>query len=322
MTRFLLVTVLLSLPCSFTSQTVSAEDTDAKPPVEVGLVDWGRDFEAALAESRKSRKPVLVLFQEVPGCSGCQKFGREVLSETLLVEAIEDLFEPVLVLNNREGKDAEILKKYDEPAWNYQVIRFLDADGEDLIPRKDQITSVSGVAGRMIDALSKADRMVPKYLTSLAAPSDGTHRSTAAFSQYCFWTGEFRLGKIDGVIETEAGFLDGREVTLVHYDDKKISLEALAKEAAKAKCADKVYTSSGKSLAGMPGGKLDESYRTAPESDQKRQVQRWKALKTVPGLNNMQLTKINSLAPSNFSDALMWLSPRQLDLLRKSNTKK
>ena len=85
-----------------------------------------------------------MLFQEVPGCSGCQKFGREVLSETLLVEAIEDLFEPVLVLNNREGKDAEILKKYDEPAWNYQVIRFLDADGDDLIPRKDQITSVSG----------------------------------------------------------------------------------------------------------------------------------------------------------------------------------
>ena len=36
-------------------------------PVEVGHVNWGRDFEAALAMSAQSGKPVLVLFQEVPG---------------------------------------------------------------------------------------------------------------------------------------------------------------------------------------------------------------------------------------------------------------
>ncbi|MEO1530424.1 MAG: VPGUxxT family thioredoxin-like (seleno)protein, type 2 [Planctomycetota bacterium] len=304
----------------FSSDGVLAQQTSS--PVEVGDVRWSRDFDATLSASRKSRKPVLVLFQEVPGCAGCQEFGRKVLSEPLLFEAIEDLFEPVLVHNNKGGKDAEILKKYNEPAWNYQVLRFLDADGKDILPRKDQIASVEGVASRLIQALEKVDRRVPKYLTTLAVPTSGKQRSTAAFSQYCFWTGEFRLGKIDGVIETEAGFLDGREVTLVHYDNEKVSLEALAKQAAKAKCAEKVYTAEGKSLAGLPGGKLDASYRAAPASDQKRQVQRWKALKTVPGLNGTQLTKINSLAPSNFSEALMWLSPRQLDLLRKSNAKK
>jgi len=36
-------------------------------PVEVGDVHWGRNFEAALKMSAKSGKPVLVLFQEVPG---------------------------------------------------------------------------------------------------------------------------------------------------------------------------------------------------------------------------------------------------------------
>ena len=36
-------------------------------PVEVGNVDWGRDFDAALKMSAESGKPVLVLFQEVPG---------------------------------------------------------------------------------------------------------------------------------------------------------------------------------------------------------------------------------------------------------------
>ena len=36
-------------------------------PVELGKVKWGRDYELALAASAKSQKPVLILFQEVPG---------------------------------------------------------------------------------------------------------------------------------------------------------------------------------------------------------------------------------------------------------------
>ncbi|NNL77559.1 MAG: hypothetical protein HKO68_14585 [Desulfobacterales bacterium] len=48
-------------------------------PIEVGHVRWGRDFETALQISANTGKPVLVLFQEIPGCSGVRKFGREVL---------------------------------------------------------------------------------------------------------------------------------------------------------------------------------------------------------------------------------------------------
>lgn len=36
-------------------------------PVELGAVDWSRDFDAAVGDARKSGKPLLVLFQEVPG---------------------------------------------------------------------------------------------------------------------------------------------------------------------------------------------------------------------------------------------------------------
>jgi hypothetical protein len=36
-------------------------------PIEVGLVNWGRDYEAALALSVKTGKPIFALFQEVPG---------------------------------------------------------------------------------------------------------------------------------------------------------------------------------------------------------------------------------------------------------------
>ena len=50
---------------------------------------WGRDLDAALASSAKSGKPVFALFQEIPGCAGCKQFGRDVLSNPLLVEAIQ-----------------------------------------------------------------------------------------------------------------------------------------------------------------------------------------------------------------------------------------
>ena len=76
--------------------------------VEVGTVEWGRDFEGALEESERTGKPVLVLFQEVPGCAGCKKFGREVLTHPVIVSVMESEFIPVLVYNNRPGRDAEI----------------------------------------------------------------------------------------------------------------------------------------------------------------------------------------------------------------------
>ena len=72
-------------------------------PIEVGDVRWGRDFDAALESSAKTGKPVLVLFQEIPGCEGVRKFGLEVLTNPLLVKAIESEFVPMLVYNNRKG---------------------------------------------------------------------------------------------------------------------------------------------------------------------------------------------------------------------------
>lgn len=36
-------------------------------PVEIGKVKWTRDLDGALAKSKKSGKPVFLLFQEVPG---------------------------------------------------------------------------------------------------------------------------------------------------------------------------------------------------------------------------------------------------------------
>lgn len=127
-------------------------------PPEVGAVRWGRDIDAALASSLDTKKPVFLLFQEVPGCVGCKDFGRDVLSDPAIVKAIEGNFIPVLIHNNKAGKDAEVRDRFKEPAWNYQVVRFLDGDGKDLIPRKDHIWTAAALSERMKEALAKAGR--------------------------------------------------------------------------------------------------------------------------------------------------------------------
>ena len=145
-----------------------------KNPIEVGDVRWGRNFDGALKNSAETGKPVLVLFQEVPGCAGCRKFGREVLTNPAIVKAIENEFIPMLVYNNRtSGMDWELLTLYEEPAWNFQVIRFLNGAGNEVIPRKDRIWTTRGVASRMMEALTAANRPVPEYLKDLAIAQQG-----------------------------------------------------------------------------------------------------------------------------------------------------
>ena len=143
---------------------VAAKDN----PIEIGSVNWGRDLDQAQKLSGETGRPVFVLFQEVPGCSGCQDFGRTVLSNPRIVEAIENEFYPVLVYNNRGGKDRQLLERFGEPAWNFQVVRFLNAQGRDIIPRKDRVWTVRALAARMIETLQATNRPVPEYLQALA----------------------------------------------------------------------------------------------------------------------------------------------------------
>ena len=71
--------------------------------------------------------------------------------------------------NDRDPKSADtrILKRFKEPAWNFQVVRFIGADGKDIIPRKDRVWTKKGVAARMVAALKKAGRPVPPDLKKL-----------------------------------------------------------------------------------------------------------------------------------------------------------
>lgn len=288
----------------------------AAQPEEAGKVAWARDLDVALAASKSTGKPVFALFQEIPGCAGCKQFGNEVLSNPLLVEAIENEFVPLLIHNNKPGPDAAVLHRFGEPAWNYQVVRFLAADATDIIPRKDQIWDTAGIAERMIATLTKAKRPVPPYLPLLASAHSPNLRR-AVFAMYCFWTGEMELGKIDGVVTTEAGFLAGHEVTMVQYDPALIPLPKLIAAAEEVQCANAVYLPEA-DLAGVTASRLKvgpiSGYRSAPASDQKKQMSGTPVanLKLTPA----QATKVNAWIREDAQKAFGYLTPAQQNAVR------
>jgi hypothetical protein len=302
---FLILTASLLTPVSRAGQ------------VEVGPVAWGRDYQAGLEASRTSGKPVLLFFQEVPGCAGCQKFGREVMSHPQIVEAIETEFVPVLVYNNRPGEDAALLQRFGEAAWNYQVLRFLDASGKDLIPRRDGVWTLDAIAARLTQALETAHREVPPYLRVLAgadAAGEVGEVGTAAFAMDCFWTGEVRFGGIPGVLSTEAGVLEGREVTLITFDRAALPFEQLVRQAVSFDCANKVYTTNPADAATVAETRLTvapltEAHRPPTRSDQKRQIADTPFASL--SLSPTQATKVNPFARTDPTQALTWLSPGQ-----------
>lgn len=301
---------LLALTLMLPSLSCSAS-TNTSQPEEAGKVRWGRILETALASSAQTGKPVFALFQEIPGCAGCRQFGREVMSHPLIVEAVETEFTPLLIHNNKGGRDAEVMQRFGEPAWNYQMVRFFNSQAEDIIPRKDQVWDTGGIAGRMVAALTQAKRPVPAYLQLLAAEhSPGLKQ--AVFAMYCFWTGEMALGQIDGVVTTEAGFMGGREVTLVKYDPAVISLPQMITAAEKVECANTVSVPA----TDLPAAKTTRlkisaisGYRTAPVSDQKKQISGTPAARLA--LTPAQATKVNAWIRTDPSKALLFLTKSQ-----------
>ena len=174
-------------------------------PVELGKVKWLRNMGQAVQRSKAEQKPILILFQEVPGCSTCQRYGSGVLSHPLIVEAIESEFVPLAIFNNRKGEDAEVLRYFNEPAWNNPVVRIVDGRRQDVVARLSGNYSEYGLVNTMLLALNASNRVAPRYLQILAeemqAEIVGTEKAT--LSMYCFWTGEKELAQIPGVVSTD-----------------------------------------------------------------------------------------------------------------------
>ncbi len=302
---------------SNTSASHSIPDPTDDNPVELGSVAWGRDHDAAFAESRESGRPVLLLFQEIPGCSTCKAFGRGPLSHPLIAEAIEREFVPLAIYNNRPGVDQKLLERYEEPAWNNPVVRHFTADGSELLPRADGVYDAGSVVERMIAALEKAGRPVPRYLALAHEELLAPRLERAVFGMHCFWKGEAELGGIDGVFRTRVGWLDEREVVEVFYDPKRLPFVELVRNANDAGCADVVFVGDGdryESAREVLGGDVKlsvEALRAAKPSDEKYHLEH-SNLRFVP-LTPLQATRVNAWLERH-EDPRPLLSPRQAEL--------
>lgn len=291
---------------------------DSANPVELGRVRWQRSLPEALPVAREEHKPVFVLFQEVPGCLTCQTYGQHVLSHPLIVEAIESLFVPVAVFNNRGGQDAATLNQFKEPSWNNPVVRIISADQKDLVPRLSGNYRRSGVVDRMITALEAHGSPVPAYLRLLAeeltARESGAEKS--AFAMYCFWSGEGMFGKLDGVVSTRPGFLEGREVVEVEYDPAKLGLPDLISAADRHNMAAAVYTYNDQQLrvaANAVGRKAKPVPGAVRPDREPKYYMAQTPLRFVP-MTGLQAARVNAAVGAR-ADFTSYLSPRQLSLL-------
>jgi len=314
--NYQLIVVLIS---SFLISTCSLLTASADPPVELGKVDWLRDFDKGIALSKKQQKPVFLLFQEVPGCATCKNYGKNVLSHPLIVDAIENLFVPVAIFNNKGGEDAKILKLYGEPSWNNPVVRIVDEKQKDIVKRVGSNYSQLGIVQAMVHALQAKNIAVPTYLDLLEKELLAKHSKleTANLSMYCFWTGEKQLGKIDGVVETQPGFMGGREVVQVKYDRAIVNYEKLVKKAVATNCASHVYAENAQQqkkankVVGQKAVSAKSNFRL--DKDPKYYLSRT-SYQYIP-MTALQAVKVNSLIGENKNPESI-LSPRQVALAK------
>lgn len=160
-------TIIIFLGLSLCLAPVLFGQNTPTQPIELGQVDWLRDFDQAIAQSKTSGKPVFILFQEVPGCSTCRNYGQNVLSQPVIVDAIENSFIPLAIFNNKKGKDYKVLTYYKEPAWNNPVVRIVASDKQDIVPRVSGNYSQLGVVQAMRQALDLSGFVVPAELQKL-----------------------------------------------------------------------------------------------------------------------------------------------------------
>ncbi len=302
--------LFLSMLITFSLQAQSNQ------PEELGIVQWLRNYDKALATAKQLNKPIFILFQEVPGCATCRNYGHHVLSHPLIAEAIENEFVPLAIYNNKGGDDAKILKLYHEPSWNNPVVRLVDADGVDLTNRISGNYSQLGVVKAMTEVLGEK---TPNYLNllceELIAEAEGTQ--TATLSMYCFWTGEGQLGQLEGVVATEPGFMNGREVVQVQFNPNIISFEKLVKAGSQVKCADQVFTNDNqqKTVAEKVLGKNKVADSNHFRLDQDRKYYLSRTIYRFVPMTPLQAARANALVGKGKSPNEV-LSPKQIQLAK------
>ncbi len=272
--------------------------------IELGNVQWLRNYDEAVKKAQAEDKDIFILFQEVPGCSTCKKYGKNLLTHPLIVETIEDQFIPLAIFNNHKGHDREILSQFNEPTWNNPVARIVNANGKDVVDRLSGNYSMLGLISLLEEGIAARKVLVPKYLSLLR--SEYTHTEELVLGMYCFWEGEKIIGNMPGVSTTEAGWMSGHEVVKISFDPDQIAAHEIIDHANKRRCADVVFSDESVKQNRVKTKALDE-YRIDRQDKYYLNRSKYKTL----NLTKAQATRVNSYLAQGLSPE-EWLSGRQL----------
>jgi len=156
--------------------------------------------------------------------------------------------------------------------------------------------SAAQLSSGMMSALRRSDIEVPRYLQLVNEQHQGREDRTAVatFQTACFWSGEAYFGKQAGVVGTEAGWQDGREVVRVEYSTEATSESVLAKAA------------SNKSYRKTDNGKF--------RLDREPKYYLLKSKFSKVNMSELQASRVNALLGEG-RDPSSLLSPRQLGMI-------
>jgi hypothetical protein len=271
---------------------------------DLGRIRWLGDLPAALAEARKSGRPVMVLDRGSPQIPATRQFGFGPLSHPIVADAAGEF---IPVAPPSDGRP--------EPR-----LRFLDAQGRDLLPaNRPPALTTAGVLSAMAESLRAVGRPVPPYLELAATEYAAPRRQTATFAVTCYWKGEAGMGHLDGVLGTRTGMLNGDEVVEVDFNPAALDYRTLAKKATGMACFRKAYVQGDyqRAIAStMTGHVMPRTAEPLDASNQQQfQLSLEPAYHLLP-LTALQATKLNAALAAG-EPPERFLSPSQSRLHEK-----
>ncbi len=121
---------------------------------ELGNVNWFRNIKEARALATQHSKPILILIGDTNTCSNCKRFGKEVLSNKGIVDAIEYNFIPVAFLNASEIKNTDLLQVVKESDTSNPVVTIIDTEFKLLADPVNNLNPLD-LVNNMLNALDK-----------------------------------------------------------------------------------------------------------------------------------------------------------------------
>lgn len=266
--------------------------TNGRP--ETGKVTWLRNLNEAKILSRSSNLPIFLLFQEIPGCSTCTEFGKNVLSPKEMVEKIAKEFVPCII-NNRGGTphDISILRSYNEPYLNNPVVRFLDCEGNDVIPRVSGEYTAVKILQRMQECQA-----------AFKQPEHNTDESMKIYFEVgCYWVGEGIIDSIgteyigQGLRATESVWIWTSEAVKVEYVPGVFNLLEFVQRVwetgkfSAIRCPHKTQLRELQSLEAKVSSVKSIGLRAASKKDQKYYLTR--SRKSIDDIGEIERIKLN-----------------------------